>query len=584
MNTSEALILSMLLEEPFSNQRELAARAELSVGGANQALRTLREKGLLDNAHRPTQAALALAEARRPRRAVILAAGFGMRMVPINRETPKALLEVRGEILIERQIRQLHEAGIREIAVVAGFMKERFEYLIDTFGVTLIVNNDYARRNNLSSLALVSGWLDNCYILPCDIYTSCNPFRRMELRSWYMVSAGEDPESTVRVNRKGDLIFAGRTEPRNRMIGIAYLTAPESSRVRENLLALASDPRFENTFWEEALRDGNRMLLPARVVSPEEAMEINTYEQLREIDSNSNHLQSDAIGYIASALSADPAAVTHIQVLKKGMTNRSFLFSCRGKRYIMRIPGEGTDRLIDRKQEAEVYRVIRDQQLSDRVIAIHPENGYKITEFVENARVCDPENPEDVRRCMAFLRGFHLLGLKVDHVFDLFGQIEFYESLWEGAPSVFGDYARTKADVLSLKPFLEKHRKPFALTHIDAVPDNFLLSDGEIRLIDWEYAGMQDQDVDLAMFCIYSLYDRTQCDALIDAYYPEGCPEITRIKIYAYIAVCGLLWSNWCEFKRAKGVEFGEYALRQYRYAKDYFRLVQPYLAGKGGD
>ena len=56
----------------------------------------------------------------------------------------------------------------------------------------------------------------------------------------------------------------------------------------------------------------------------------------------------------------------------------------------------------------------------------------------------------------------------------------------------------------------------------------------------------------------------------------------TRIKIYCYIAACGLLWSNWCEYKRNLGVEFGEYSLRQYRYAKDYYRIVQEELKKQG--
>lgn len=60
---------------------------------------------------------------RKPRQAIILAAGFGMRMVPINTEMPKGLLEVNGEPLIERIIKQLHEVVIKEIYVVVGFMK-----------------------------------------------------------------------------------------------------------------------------------------------------------------------------------------------------------------------------------------------------------------------------------------------------------------------------------------------------------------------------------------------------------------------------------------------------------------------------
>ena len=64
-------------------------------------------------------------------------------------------------------------------------------------------------------------------------------------------------------------------------------------------------------------------------------------------------------------------------------------------------------------------------------------------------------------------------------------------------------------------------------------------------------------------------------DELIDIYYENNClPEI-RIKIYCYIAVCGLLWSNWCEYKRNQGVDFGDYSIRQYRYAKEYYRIAK---------
>lgn len=93
---------------------------------------------------------------------------------------------------------------------------------------------------------------------------------------------------------------------------------------------------------------------------------------------------------------------------------------------------------------------------------------------------------------------------------------------------------------------------------------------------------MQDPHVDIAMFCIYSLYNKRQVDRLIAAYFTDGCDDATRIKIYCYIAACGLLWSNWCEYKRNLGVGFGEYSLRQYRYAKDYYRIVQDELKKSG--
>jgi thiamine kinase-like enzyme len=70
------------------------------------------------------------------------------------------------------------------------------------------------------------------------------------------------------------------------------------------------------------------------------------------------------------------------------------------------------------------------------------------------------------------------------------------------------------------------------------------------------------------------MYDKQQIDKLIDIYYQQTCDQVTRYKIYAYIAVCGLLWSNWCEYKQSLGLDFGEYSLAQYRYAKNYSSLV----------
>ena len=140
-----------------------------------------------------------------------------------------------------------------------------------------------------------------------------------------------------------------------------------------------------------------------------------------------------------------------------------------------------------------------------------------------------------------------------------------------------------------MKKYIDQQPKKKVLTHIDAVPDNFLFYTDkdvkeEIRLIDWEYAGMQDPHVDIAMFCIYAMYDKEHVDNLINIYFSNECTKENRIKIYCYIAACGLLWSNWCEYKLSLGVEFGEYSLRQYRYAKDYYKIVQEELIDAGGD
>ena len=574
MNKQEMDILSVLLIEPFINQRILSEITGHSLGVVNKSIKCLIKNNYLDNEIRLTSKAKEEFKKCVPHNAIILAAGFGMRMVPINLETPKALLEINGETLIERTIKQLHEVGITSISIVVGFLKERFEYLIDEYGVELIINEEYSIKNNLHSMALVASQISNTYIVPGDVWCNRNPFRRNELYSWYMVSDLVDNESDVRVNRKMELVTVPEQSGGNSMIGIAYIVGEQAEIVRDRIKNLSANSRYDSAFWEEALYSKDRMIVQARVVHSTDVVEINTYEQLRELDEDSNHLKSDAIDVIRNILKTHSSDIMDITVLKKGMTNRSFLFTCKNKKYIMRIPGEGTDQLINRREEAKIYQVIEEKHICDDIAYINPENGYKITQFIEGSRVCDPNNVDDLKACMKKLREFHDMGLIVEREFDIFKQIDFYESLWDGERSVYKDYYKTKEHVFELKEYIDQHIERKCLSHIDAVPDNFLFTiDGDIRLIDWEYAGMQDPHVDIAMFCIYALYNKRQVDRLINIYFENKCDKATRLKIYCYIAACGLLWSNWCEYKRSLGVEFGEYSLRQYRYAKDYYRI-----------
>ena len=92
--------------------------------------------------------------------AIILAAGTASRFVPLSEEYPKGLLEVKGEVLIERQIRQLRESGIDDITIVTGYKAEMFAYLCEKYGVEIVLNKDYKHYNNISSVIwIMFQWL-----------------------------------------------------------------------------------------------------------------------------------------------------------------------------------------------------------------------------------------------------------------------------------------------------------------------------------------------------------------------------------------------------------------------------------------
>lgn len=187
MDIDKLLVLKLILENKKS-QRSIAQTSNYSLGKVNQLVNQLKREEYITPDANLTSKGEKYVNSHHPQQATILAAGYGLRMVPINTEEPKGLLEVHNEPLIERIIKQLHEVGITDIKIVVGFMKEHYEYLIDEYDVDLIVNPYYASRNNVYSLYLAKDRLTNGYIIPCDIWFKNNPFSTLEDPSWYLFS------------------------------------------------------------------------------------------------------------------------------------------------------------------------------------------------------------------------------------------------------------------------------------------------------------------------------------------------------------------------------------------------------------
>ena len=277
---------------------------------------------------------------------------------------------------------------------------------------------------------------------------------------------------------------------------------------------------------------------------------------------------------ISTILSIPGEAITNLAALKSGMTNNSYIFTVNKTRYIIRIPGKNTNKIINRYEEFQVYQAIKPWDLSEEIIYLCAETGIKISKFIEASHTLDVTNWDDVSHCLDTLKKLHDLNLVIPHTFDIFERINYYESLIPNKHSRF-DYKAVKSAVFSLKSLIEKSDRKWCLCHIDAVCDNFILTNNnKVYLIDFEYEGMQDTDLDLAMCSVYSMLDRPSIDRVINLYYKQQVNAVRKYKIYAYIALAGLLWSNWCEAKQDKGLIYSTYAHKQYRYAKEYSRII----------
>ena len=571
---------------PRATQRDLATVCKLSLGLVNNVIKASLAQGYLRQVDKRklilTDDGQAYLDEFKVENAVILAAGFGSRCVPLTYETPKGLLEVHGEPMIERQIRQLLEVGITDITIVVGYKKEHFDYLIDKYGVKLVISSEYATKCTLSSIYCVLHELRSTYVLVSDSWVENNIFNAYEAKSWISCTYfdGQTDEYCVTASQSGKIksITVGGRDSWATLGGPSYFSPSFSALFKQYAEKCYHEPGTSGFCWEDVVvRNLNTLSIYVNEQTGN-VFEIENLEELRIFDPSYNEASNnEVLRTISKVFNIHESEIIDITPIKLGMTNRSFSFSHNNERFIMRIPGEGTQKLINRSQEYETYKIIAPYKFCDEPVYIDEKEGYKITKYLDNVRICDKHDLSDIEKCMDVLRRFHSLELTSPYEFDVFERLEFYESLWLENKSCFKDYQTTKDNVFKLKEFLASSEETKILSHIDAVPENFLFIEvngsEHIQLIDWEYSGMCDPHIDIAMFAIYSVYDREHVEALIDSYFVDGVSHKVRLKIYAYIAVCGLLWSNWCEYKSHLGVEFGEYALRQYRFAKDYYRI-----------
>lgn len=580
------LICRSIYENETITQRELAAMLQVSLGTVNKLVNECATLHYIENASEPgryvlTEAGLTFLEQFRVDGAVITAAGFGSRFVPLTFETPKGLLEVFGERMIERQIKQLHEIGIRDITIVVGYLKEKFEYLIDKFGVKLLYNPEYSCKNTLATVyharELFRG--RNMYLLVSDNWLRDNMYHKYECGSWYssVRMEGDTSEWCLSYNKKGritSVAVGGRNT--QVMYGPAFFSrefsVPFLSFLEEDYLR----PGTEQCYWEQTVLEHIEDL--ELYVNPQPEGQVYEFENLEELrlfdEKYQNQSDNEAMKLVSRVLQVPESKIQNIRCLKAGMTNKSFLFEVEGKHYICRIPGPGTDRLINRRQEHDIYTLVEPLHMTEQVIYFDADTGYKIAVYYEGARNADPKNPEDMRKCMTFLKKLHVADLKADHTFHMRERIEFYESLCRGRQfQLFEDYKAVYGRMTELLDALDRLDRPYCLSHIDSVADNFLfLPDGSLRLIDWEYAGMQDPLIDIAMCGIYSYYNDEELDGLLEMYLERAASEEERFVTYAYSALGGFLWCLWAVFKGTEGEEFGEYTIIMYHYAKHYYR------------
>lgn len=256
------------------------------------------------------------------RNAIIMAAGTSSRFVPLSVERPKGLIEVKGEILIERQIQQLKEAGIIDITLVVGYKAFMFDYLRDKYDVEIVYNEDFTLYNNTSSLIRVVDKLDNTFICSSDNYFSGNVFIKESVDSYYsaMYAEGNTNEYCLIINEKNQItgVTVGGHDSWY-MVGHVFFNREFSERFRKILIDEYEDETTKQGYWEDLyIRYIDQ--LPRMIVNRYNEGDIQEFDSLDELrmfdESYIKDTRSSIVKHICRQLKAEESCIHSFKNIK----------------------------------------------------------------------------------------------------------------------------------------------------------------------------------------------------------------------------------------------------------------------------
>ena len=586
MTRNEFNLLYAVKKSGLLSCRKLSGIAGVSIGYASQTLKRFTERGWTDETG-ITKAGLDALQPYKAENAIIMAAGMSTRFVPLSLEKPKGLLTVKGEVLIERQIEQLQAAGINNIILVLGYKKEAFFYLENKYDrLTIVINPEYNTKNNTYTLYLAQQFIGNSYICSSDNYFAENPFDEYVYQAYY--SAVHVTERTnewyMFPDAKGNIARVQKSGAEGDiMLGHAYWDRPFSAAFLELLNRDRAVGNYDSTLWEQILADNLKLLPPMEIkVYPDGVIfEFDSLDELRSFDSDYvEHTNSKIMKNIAEALACRESDIQSFQMIKKGLTNTSFLFEVGGTQYVYRHSGDGKGATISRGQEKRALELARECGADPTYLFMDENEGWKISRYVPDARVPDYGSEEDSQRVLAVLRRLHGAGLQAERAFRPFEEACRTEETLRTEKQGIADreFGLLKGRVQRCLQECKDDGVEPCFCHCDTYNRNWLLTeDGQTILIDWEYAGQADPGCDLGAYIMDAGWEIPEAERFIAGYCGDEYSEKLRFHYLAYTAAVSFYWYVWALYREACGDVMGESLYRWRVMAQKYSNYLVTY-------
>lgn len=491
-----------------------------------------------------------------------------------------------GLCLIDRNISLLREVGIKRILLIVGYRAELFEKY-QSNDVQLIKAPNYEFSSSMASLAAAKDSIDEDFILvEGDTFFEKKVLERLvtveidnclvateesgsgdecyiESQSGFITKISKDKHRICRF--EGELLGISRLSLHTYRAMLEKWNNSNNSYLNyEHVLMDVTTPLdrpfifFKNLIWGD-------------VDCPQDFKRLKevTYRTLRRKEDpfDKENLQQ----YLTEIFPGKDTSKAEINQIG-GMSNKNFRINFEGKSYVLRVPGPGSEGMVERSNEE--FNAIEGCKMgvNPQIRYFNAKTGVKLADFIENAETLNCatiQRHDNLKQIAEIYHKVHDSHVRLKNEFNLFQEIEKYDRLIEhcGA-TMYEGWDKFKPQVMALERRLNALGVELCPCHDDAVPENFIKAeDGTIYLIDWEYSGMNDPMADFAALFVESDFPVETREYFLSKYYDGTIPANTEEHILCYEILWDTLWAQWTVIKEASGDDFGTYGYNRYNRA-----------------
>lgn len=589
---SELKILMIIKNEQTITQREIAKQLNISLGKVNLSIKKLldSEKVVYNNRkYHVTQAGekdidsylndqkeykLSLPKFHTIKNAIILSD---------SKRKYDYFKPIFGqETLIERNVRLLLELGIEKIIIVVGYQKDLIKKYLKKYAdiVTFIENEQYLWNGSLYSLSL-------CRDVVCDDFVLVegnSVFDSVSLYNFYYNS-----QDSILCSSPYDISTQRYVQwDKNYHIEDISSNNFEIARIDGVMVGLNKIQKdlFEKMieYYDNAnnksIEYAYALNFVARDVSICIKFDNHAVAYFIEDDKSLKYVEKTIVKKMKkreSAMNRLSTTFEHIFDNEKillmedagGLTNNNYIVKTDKEEYVMRLPGAGSNELVNRINEKNNILATQSLDINVPTYYFNEDSGVKITKRIKNCVTLTSEMsqyPYYIQKMVNIFHKLHRSGITLKNEFNFTNEYKKYEKLVQSNGAFFENYEEVKKQVLHIYNTMKKDLD-FTLVscHNDTLCDNFIMDKNErMYLIDWEYAGMNDLFWDLAAVMLENNYTPEAEELLLYHYFEGKVSEFHHQKILVFKILQDFLWTLWSNYKISLGEDFNDYGLMRY--------------------